>query len=331
MTRITILGDETCFFSAIAVAHEVFTMANGWWKAVRPEAREPLFEVEYTTKDGQPAAGSGSLILQPDKPMHEIERTDIVVIPPFSNRIRWTLNRMTDVVEWIRTQYERGAMVAAMCTGTFLLAETGLLDGKRATTNWHFVRSFEKRFPRVNLQAREILTEEDGLVCSGTTTAYLDLFLHLVRKFGSDEIATKISKTWLMEPRRQSQAPYMVFERHRNHNDADILEAQQWMDDHMSEPIVIDEIAGLVAISPRHFKRRFREAVGESPLKYLQKIRIETAKEKLATTLDNFNEITWQVGYEDSNSFRKLFKKHTSLSPSDYRMKFSQRNPVERI
>ena len=203
------------------------------------------------------------------------------------------------------------------------MAETGLLDGKTATTNLKFSRYFKRLYPQVDLKPERILTEDSGFLCSGATTSLFDLCVYLIEKFGYEELAVLCSKAMLMEP-RDSQSPYSIFEYQKDHADFAVKEAQSFMEEKFTSRICVEDLACGLGISPRHFVRRFKSATGDSPLLYLQRIRIEAAKQKLEKTMEPIEQITQQVGYEDPNSFRKLFKKTTGLSPREYRNRFTR-------
>jgi len=274
------------------------------------------------TVEGDPVCANGGIRVHPDRAIKDVDRTDLILIPPFLPVGDPLTQKMGDISDWLVERYRRNTNIAAMCTGAFVLAETGLLNGKVATTNWQFARRFQCRYPKVHLRLDRILTEDGGLTCTGAATSIFNLGLHLIRTFGSEALASVCSKALLVDPNRDSQSPYLVFSARKSHGDTDILEAQEWMEEHYADPITIDAIAREAGISPRHFKRRFRKATGESPLGYLQNLRMEAAKTRLETTLDNVNEITCRIGYEDSSTFRRLFKRHTGISPREYRDKF---------
>ncbi len=322
MAHITLLATEGCLFSTIANLVDSFWIANRWHRALCPAAERPLFETCIVTADGRPVRAAGNLPIQPDAAMDAVARTEAIVIPAVMPLPEAAMPGIAPVVAWLKGQHRRGVLLAAACTGTFLLAETGLLDDRKATTNWQFARAFAARFPRVRLDRDAILTEQEGLLCAGATSAVMNLGLHLIRRFGSEDLAAVCAKTLLVDPRRDSQAPYAIFQPLKQHGDEKILQAQRWLEDNYGASVVIDELAGRAAISPRHFKRRFRRATGESPLGYLQNLRIEAAKEKLANSRENVKEITYRIGYEDSSTFRRLFKKHTGISPREYRDRF---------
>lgn len=322
MAQITFLALEGCFFSGITNLIDAFWIANAWHHALCATAERPLFETRIVTADGRPVRAVGNVQVLPECAMAVAEPTDVIVIPACSSLPQRTAPGIAAILDWLVVQHKRNITLAAACTGTFMLAEAGLLDGQPATTNWQFARQFQHRYPKVHLHMDRILTEADGILCAGATSAVMNLGLHLIRHFGSEDLAAVCAKAFLVDPRRDSQAPYMIFRARKNHGDEEILRAQQWMEAHYGGNLAIDDLARQVGISPRHFKRRFRKATGESPLGYLQNVRIEAAKQKLENTQENVNEITYRIGYEDSSTFRRLFKKHTGISPREYRDKF---------
>lgn len=324
MARMTFLAAEGCLFSGISGLIDAFSIANLWYRALNKERSDSLFETEIVTVEGETIRANGGIQVHPDGAIKDVNQTDLILIPPFLPVDEPLTEKAGEISEWLIDGYRKKTNIAAMCTGTFMLAETGLLDGKIATTNWQFARRFRRRYPKVHLMMDRILTEEAGLICTGAATSIYNLGLHLIRAFGSEDLASVCSKALLVDPNRDSQSPYSIFSARKDHGDASILEAQEWMQEHYSDNITIDAIAKEAGISPRHFKRRFRKATGESPLGYLQNLRMEAAKRRLETTLDNINEITFQIGYEDSSTFRRLFKRYAGISPREYRDKFSR-------
>lgn len=316
--KITFIAAENCFSSGIAGLLDMFSIAN-MWQASLTGRPEPLFTTEIVSSDGRPVLSSGCIQLLPHRSLAEAEDTDFVMIPPFIP----LPNPVTEgtLQEWLILQHGRKIPLAALCTGAFLLAETGLLNGRVATTNWHFARKFRRRFPEVRLDIEQLITEEDGLICTGAATAHYNLGLRLIDRYGSKELAAICAKALLIDPRRDSQAPYFMHRR-EEHNDAEMLKAQRYFEENYGQNIRIDEVADHVRISPRHFKRRFQNATGYTPISYLQMVRLEIARQKLESTLESIEEITRQIGYEDSSTFRRLFKSHTKLSPREYRDKF---------
>ncbi len=322
--KITFLAAENCFASGIVGLVDAFTIANLWHMDLTG-SREPLFVTEVVSQDGNPVMTSGCIQIIADRSIDDSGDTECIVLPPFIPVPRLRSPEVKYLKQWIINTHRIGIPIAAMCTGAFLLAETGLLDGRVATTNWHFARKFSRRYPKVKLRPEKILTEDEGLICTGAATAHFDFALHLIAKQGSQELANVCSKALLVDPNRVSQAPYFHDNILKKHTDTNIAKAQRFIEKNYANITSVDEIAGHVCLSPRHFKRRFKKATGDSPLFYLQSIRIDLAKKKLEATLDSIDDITLQIGYENSSTFRRLFKKRTSLSPREYRDKFARK------
>jgi transcriptional regulator GlxA family with amidase domain len=322
MAEMVFVAVEGCFFSSIANMIDAFGIANRWSPLLGENTAPPPFQTRIVTSDGLPVLADGHIKVQPDGAIGQVDRADVIFLPAFPTVVDAALPAVQQLLPWLIDCHGRGITLAAMCTGAFLLAETGLLEGKQATTHWQFSRLFQRRYPRVGFQMHRMLTEQSGLICTGATTAIYNLALHLIRRYGSEQLASVCGKAFLIDPQRTSQAPYAVYRSPRRHGDRQVIQAQEWMEKHYAEGAGIDAIAEMVGISPRHFKRRFRKATGESPLAYLQALRIEAAKTQLATTQANVNEITYMIGYEDSSTFRRLFKKQVGISPREYREKF---------
>lgn len=332
MAKISFIAGDGCGFSGIAGLIDSFTIANLWHSRNTGNMTEPLFETEIMSLDGKPFHVSGGFQVTPHGSFLDLDHTDIIIIPPFLPNTELLRKNSGGMLNWIRDRYEQGVPIATLCTGTFVLAETGLLNGRIATTNWVFERLFRSRYPEVLLKPERILTHDQGLICSGTVSAFYNLGLYIIETFGTTILASQCSKSLLVDPNRLSQASYAIFNVYKGHGDESILKAQEWMEGHLGESISMDHLAGHVGISTRHFIRRFKKATGESPLNYLQQLRIETAKNSLEMRSDTINDITLAIGYENSGTFRKLFKTHTGLSPREYRDKFSRlNNPAERM
>lgn len=324
MARISMWTGDGCLFSSISTLMDAFSIANLWNSAVDDAGPEPLFEAQVLTLDGRPVEAYGGIGITPHGAISDVAQSDFIVISPHMPHVGRFPGRLDQLLAWIERLRGCGTPVGTVCTGSFILAEMGLLDGKLATTNWHFANLFRKRYPKVNLKPGLMMTEDQGIICTGAATAVHNLALHLIETFGSRELASVCAKALLVDPNRMSQAPYMISEPQKNHGDSQVLKAQELMEANHGTISAIDAIAEEVGISPRHFKRRFKKATGEMPLKYLQRLRIDAAKRLLETSQESIDEITWAVGYQDTSSFCRLFKQHTDLSPRAYRNKFFQ-------
>ncbi len=337
MAKITFLAYDHCMFSGISAVMDAFSICNAWNQHpssknedLNENENSSLFETEIVTHDGRPFETNGGLQIQAGKGINEVNETDVILIPSFlfgQGPTPDASSHFEGVIEWLKFHYDKEVKIGAGCTGVFLLANTGLLDGKIATTNWQMVKRFRRMFPEVHLKPERIFTHDHGLLCSGAVTSLYHMVLFIIEAFNSKALAQQCAKAFLVDPGRSSQAPYMITQFWKQHGDREITAAQHWMENHYADNIAIDDVAKHVGLSPRHFKRRFKQATDETPLAYLQQIRLEVAKRELEATMENIDDITRKVGYQDSSTFRRLFKKYTSLSPREYREKFSICNP----
>lgn len=322
MAKISLWIGNGCLSSSIISLIDAFSIANLWHQNLSDEIVPPLFETQIVSTDGKPICAQGNVCLKTDISIKDVDQTDCIIISPLLPHINPMPTDLDVLCKWLERMKEQNTLIAGVCTGTFILAEMGLLDGKKATTNWQFASLFKKRFPKVRLVSEDILTEDDNIICTGAATAVNNLAIHLIRRYGSQKLAVACSKALLIDPNRSNQAPYTVSIPFRSHGDMQILKAQKLIESEYAKINTIDDIARDVGISPRHFKRRFKKATGDLPLKYLQKVRIDAAKEWLETTHETIDKITWSVGYKDMSSFCRLFKRHTRISPTIYRENF---------
>ena len=325
MVNITFIADHGCLFSGISGLIDTFAIANRWHMTNIGSGSEPLFAARILSPDGKSVRVNGGFQIMPDGGFKDPDQTDVVIVPPYLPNVDLLPANASTMLDWIVGQYDQGASIATLCTGTFVLAETGLLDGRLATTHWLFSKLFQRRYPKVVLQPDRVLTRDKGLICSGSVSAFYYLGLHLIETYGSSRLASQCSKSLLVDPNKRSQASYAVFNVHKGHGDDEILRAQEWIEANFADSVSMEDLARHIGISPRHFIRRFKKATDESPLNYLQQIRIERAKDYLESTMATVNAITQAIGYENSSSFRKLFKEATGLSPSEYRSRFARK------
>jgi transcriptional regulator GlxA family with amidase domain len=229
-----------------------------------------------------------------------------------------------DFIPWIIEQYRQQAEVASLCVGAFLLASTGLLNGKECSSHWKTAEDFREMFPEVTLVDGRIVTEQQGLYSSGGATSYWSLLLHLVEKHAGREIAIVAAKVFALEIDRKSQSPFVMFNGQKKHEDNPIKLAQEYIENNVAEKISVEELSSKYAIGKRHFGRRFKKATNNTPVEYIQRVKIEAAKKQFETSEKNVNEVMYDVGYADAKAFRTTFKKITGLSPVDYRNKYNK-------
>jgi len=288
---------------------------------------EPPYHLEIVGE----TAGSVMTASQVPVIIHRVidrgERTDMVIIPSImTDTSTWHRGRHPLVTQWLTAMHEAGALVCASCSGVFLLAETGLLDGKEATMHWSHARAFVKAFPEVKLNLAKVLAVTGGrgeIVMSGAATSWHDLVLYLVTRQLGPAVAHVLAKFHAMQWHADGQAPFVVFTPAMDHGDVLVFKAQQWLQVNYSIGIPVEEMVRLAGVPERTFKRRFTRATGLSPIQYVQHLRVDQAKRLLESTSVPVDEISWRVGYEDPAFFRRLFKRLTGVAPGAYRRTFT--------
>lgn len=274
----------------------------------------------------------GSLDLASGVPIHvqravaNIETTDIVIVPSVLLRPGgWQKGRYPELVQWVRSMHKRGAVLCSACSGIFLLAETGLFDGKDATVHFGYARPFAAAYPGVPIHPERVLVisgVREDLVCSGASTTWHDLVLYLIARYAGATAAQEVARIFALQWHQDGLTPYIVFEGRSDHGDAEIQGAQRWLEKHFSVANPVEEMIKHSRLAERTFKRRFTGATGLTPIEYVQRLRVEDGKRRLERTEASIDEISWQVGYEDPAFFRRLFKRGTGMTPGAYRKRF---------
>ena len=321
MLKLAMLAYDNCLLSGIAGQLDLFTIAN--WER-RRQQQSPFCRHEIVTLDGEPVTSFNRMQVLPKRALHQCQDADLILVPGMMGRPDQLLEQ-PELLDWLRQQSERGVVIASACSGAFLLAEAGLLNGCTATTHWQLADRFRQRYPKVELQIDRLLIDGERYLCAGGTSAHQDLALYLVEKFGSPQLAKACARMMLIDNSRREQAPFVNFRGCKNHGDKPILKIQQWLDKNYRGKVVVKQLAQASGLNERTFLRRFRKATGEAPLEYVQRRRIELAKKLLAGSDQPLEQITRAVGYEDVSSFRRLFKQLAGVSPTVYRQRFSSR------
>jgi transcriptional regulator GlxA family with amidase domain len=322
MTDVTILFLDQTFSSTAIGPMEVFRHAGSLWNFLPGTPPSPRFRVTTASADGHAVRCDGPIIIQPDVAISAIRKADLIFIPTTGLGFDDVVERNAAVVPWLRRWHKRGAAIASVCSGVGLLAATGMLDGKRATTHWAIAGKFREMYPRVRWMPELMVTEDRGFYCGGGVHAALDLSLYLVEKFCGHDVAVQTAKALLIETPRAWQAGFAMVPLKTEHSDESISGAQEWMHENFHRDFALEVPARRVGMSLRNFVRRFQQATGDSPLVYLQKLRIAAAKRLLESDHRTVQEISDAVGYQDAAFFRKLFERHTGSSPSAYRKRF---------
>jgi len=323
MKRVTILAMFNTMATTVTGPLDVFYQAGVMWNYFHGQSPTPLFQTEIVTTDGKPFRCLNGTRIVPDGSIRDVTSTDLIVVSSILN-IEKTMKYQGEAVDWLKDRYRGGAQLASICTGAFVLAETGLLNGKTATTHWGSADEFRRRYPRIDLKPERLITDEGDLFCSGGMNAGTDLSLYLVEKYCGHQVALQSSKTMISDIGRTLQTPYTIFQFQRNHHDQQILAVQELLENSSDKNYSYEELARRFGMSRRTFERRFKSATGDTPLLYLQRLRVEIAKRMIEEQDLSFDEITYRVGYEDSSGFRKIFLKLTGLRPREYQKKFQR-------
>jgi transcriptional regulator GlxA family with amidase domain len=266
----------------------------------------------------------GLFSIHTDAVLAHARKPDLIIIPAISGNLDTAIRLNRDFVPWIVEQYKGGTEVASLCLGAFLLAETGLLNGRSCSTHWLFANEFRNRYPEVELTDDKIVTDQSGVYSSGGANSYWNLLLYLVEKYTSREMAILASKFFVLDIDRHSQSPFSIFKGQKIHNDPEIVRVQEYIESNYQDKITVDELCVKFGIARRTFERRFKKATNNTVLEYWQRVKIEAAKRQLEMSRKTVGEVMYEVGYNDTKAFRDIFKKVTSMSPVDYRNKYNK-------
>lgn len=284
------------------------------------------FQVEIVGEATGPLQLASGVPMTVQRSIDTIEQTDIVIVPSVLVRgDAWHKGRYPRLVAWIERMHARGATLCSACSGIFLLAETGLFDGRDATVHFGYASIFGACFPSVAIHPERVLVVSglrEELVCSGASTTWHDLVLYLIARYAGATEAQDVARAFALQWHQDGLAPYISFEGRHDHGDAEIASAQQWLATHFSVANPVEEMIQRSRLAERTFKRRFSAATGLAPIAYVQRLRIEDAKRRLERTDAPIDEISWRVGYEDAAFFRRLFKRTTGMAPGAYRKRF---------
>jgi len=318
MKHISIIVAENTIISAIGNIYHLFQKANDF---LVERDQSPLFRIHLVGLSKEVVLNKGIFRVSPDKSIEEIDHTDLIIIPPLSIEAD-SLSKNRDILPWIKNQYEKGCRVASLCSGAFLLAETGLLDKKRCSTHWIATNKFRADYPNVYVTDQKIITEDKGIYTSGGANSYWNLLIYLIKKFTNNEIAIQAGKYFEIDIDRNNQGIYTVFEGSRYHNDSSIHRVQDYIEHHYNENLTLEDLAELSNLGFRTFQRRFKKATQHTVVSYIQKTRVESAKRLLERGNLPINDIMNEVGYNDPEAFRRIFKREAGIAPMQYRTKY---------
>lgn len=321
MKHVSILVLNEAKLNSIEEPHQAFNETNN---ILISKGKNPMFEVHLVGLTKEVHLSNGLYTVTPQLVIDEVEKTDLIIIPAVHGNVSKAIKLNEKFIPWIVKQYSNGAEVASLCVGAFLLASTGLLDGKQCSTHWRAANEFRNAFPDVNLVVDRIITDEHGIYSSGGAFSSANLILYLIEKYAGRRIAINCAKMFQIDIERGSQSPFIMFKGQKEHNDEHVKKAQEFIEDNFGEKITVNELAAMLALSRRNLERRFKKATCNTVTEYIQRVKVEAAKLSLESSQENVNEVMYNVGYQDPKAFRTVFKKITGLSPVQYRNKYNR-------
>jgi transcriptional regulator GlxA family with amidase domain len=321
MKHVSILLPQGVVLGSVEGPRQVLTEVNKYLIGVGKPA---LFNVQLVGLTNAVPAAGGKYTVFTDALTSDVPKTDLIIIPALDGDLQASIETNRAFLPWITNHHQQGAEVGSLCVGAFLLASTGLLNGRQCATHWMAAHQFRSLFPEVQLVEDRIITDEQGLYSSGGAFSYLNLILYLIEKYAGRQVAVFMSKAFQIEIERNSQSPFIIFHGQKDHGDEAIRKAQEHIESNIEERITVDQLADLFAIGRRNLERRFKKATSNSVVEYIQRVKIEAAKMQLESSRENINEVMYSVGYTDPKAFRSTFKRITGLSPIEYRQKYNR-------
>jgi len=322
MKHLTIIvPDGENNLSSIVGAYKIFTRANEYWMGM---GRRQLFSIQLAGISKKVDFHEGLFTVKPHTHISAIAKTDLIIIPSLNHNYERAVKGNKTLIDWIAEQYKEGAEIASICTGAFLLASAGLLDGRTCSTHWSAAESFRSMFPEVNLQTDQLITDENGIYTNGGAYSFLNLMIYLVEKYFDRQTAIYCSKVFQIEMDRKSQSAFIIFKGQKLHGDEVVKKAQAYIESNLQEKISVEHLSSKFSVGRRNFDRRFIKATGNTPIEYLQRVKIESAKKSFENSRKTINEVMYEVGYSDVKAFREVFRKITGMSPLEYKGKYNK-------
>ncbi len=319
--QVTVFAPERGVIEAVTPPYRTFKTANDFLIA---SGKPPMFDVEYVGLTQFVSANNGEYTIKTDRLLKDVVKTDLLIIPPVYGDTAEGVKINAEAIPYIQNLYKNGCSVASLCLGAFILAETGLLNGKKCSTHWAFIEEFRNRYPEIEVVDGAIITEAGNIFSSGGASSLWNLVLYLVEKFSDRETAVLISKNFALDIDRNSQTVFAIFKGQKSHPDKEIIKVQDYIEKNFTEKMTIDDLANIANTGSRTFQRRFTNATNNTPLEYIQRVRIEAAKQLFEASRKNVSEVMYDVGYSDTKTFRDIFKKVTGLTPLEYRNKYTK-------
>ncbi|MCW3089903.1 MAG: helix-turn-helix-domain containing protein AraC type [Ferruginibacter sp.] len=310
--------------AALSCIEGPYTLFNKVNEFLENMGKRPMFKVQLVGATREAQVYDRMFTVCPDVVIAEVSHTDLIIIPAVNGDMRSVIEWNHVFNSWINTQYAGGAEVASLCVGAFLLAATGLMNGKKCATHWGAVNDFKSMFPEVNLVSEKIITDEQGIYSSGGANSFWNLLLYLVEKFTDRQMSILCAKYYEIEMGRSSQSPFIMFKGQKEHQDESVKKAQDFIEKNFQDKITVEKLSVMFSVGRRSLERRFKKATCNTVSAYIQRVKMEAAKKGFETSRKNITEVMYDVGYSDTKAFRTVFKRNTGLSPVEYRNRYNK-------
>jgi len=325
MPTIALIAYDDCYTSSIAKVQDNLHIANAYWRKQHGDT-EGQFVTKVLSPGAKEVTSTGGLRFCVDGDLDLAEDAQVIVVPSlfYAGEVAFNrkLKQMQPLTDWLKTQHSKGKTLMGHCTSSFILAETGLLKGGTATTSWWLDKKFRQRYPDINLNIRQLYVEHNRVMTGAAANSEQLMALRLIERFMGKSIANQCAKATLINTNEVEQTAFLTLENQLEHNDPLVSKAQAWLQRNMKERFSLNQLADELAVSTRTLIRRFKQVLEETPNRYLQNLRIDTAKRMLENSGLPVESVMLQVGYTDLSSFSRLFQRKTGLTPRAYRQRF---------
>ncbi len=314
---VTLIGYKKVLGTSITIPMEMLNAADLIARINHPKVSKLKLEIVSLDKTNIQLNAGIEILCK--KTLKDISRSDIIILPAMWGNPRGVVKKYPDFLQWLREKSVDEPLICAVGTGSYFLAEAGLLDHKIATTHWYYFNQFENIYPKVQLKRERFITKSGNIYCTGSVNSVRDVMLHIIEQHYGEQVANQVSSHFTHELKLSYESSFLNIAGQNFHDDEVIIDLQEWMHKHFNAEVNMQELSQLFKLSQRSLNRRFKQATGLSPVQYLQQIRLEKAKELLKTSNLAISEVAYNVGYPDSAYFSVLFKRTVSLSPGEYR------------
>lgn len=315
---------ENTVSASVTGIMDILNYSKSFHDQLYPDQKDrKTFEVELMSVGGSLEVNNNGFFFRCHSTLETTAGADIIIMPALIGDVPALINQHGRLIAWLKTQYDSGAFLCSTCNGAFFIGATGLLNGKEATTSWFSSEAFKMMFPLVNLSDEKIIVDAGRIITGGATLSFTNLCIYLIEKYHGRQLGNYCAKVFLVDKGKNSQQSFSIFMAQKNHEDEEIRKAQDFIEEKATDKISVAEVSGQVTMSERSFIRRFKAATGNTPSEYIQRVKVELAKRMLEEGRETVKEVSFTTGYEDLNYFRDIFKRHTGLTPMEYKRQFS--------